>query len=290
MRATAGDPIVVAEETDMRIVLACLAFVLAVLLSAPTVLADTQQTVLARARVADMPADDQLLRVVDTTLPPGEPGVTHMHASGFDVAIEGSHVLTVGPRHLVVPAGGASWVGMQEEHTHASLNQAGMRFWFFSVRPASTRGAPPAWPYPTTRIRGESEDFRPTGPVQDLILAEVRLSRAGDEVGPFAQYGIAGVTTREGTVSLGGQALASEAVVVQRPEDTARFRNTGPGPARLLVLLVTPPGAPGLLPRTGGAVAPHVPLLPALQIVGLGAPLAALVSLLVRRRTAPRRA
>jgi quercetin dioxygenase-like cupin family protein len=101
--------------------------------------------VLARGQ-EDLPAGAMLFRVVDTTLPPGEPGVTHAHASGFDYAAAGTHVVTVDGVTRAVPEGQASWVGPMAEHTHAGLDGAGMRFWFLAFRPAATRGAPPMWP------------------------------------------------------------------------------------------------------------------------------------------------
>jgi hypothetical protein len=226
----------------MRTLAGILAIVV-ILVAAPTAFADTRQMELARARVPEMPAEDLLFRVADIALPPGQPGVTHVHASGFDFAVEGTHVLTVHGQQRRVSAGQATWVGMQEERTHASLDQAGMRFWFVAVRPASTRAAPVVWPHPSARIRGESEDFRlaTTGP-HDLTLTEIRLEQPGDEAGPLAQRGPVGVTMIEGQASLGEQALAAEGMVIQRPRDAARLRNTGSGPARLLALAVVPAG------------------------------------------------
>jgi redox-sensitive bicupin YhaK (pirin superfamily) len=180
--------------------------------------------------------------------------VTQAHASGFDYSVEGTEVLTAGGMRHVVPSGQATWIGEQEEHTHAALDGAGLRFWVLAVRPASTRGAPPTWPYPEPRIRSESEGFRlgVSGP-QDLVLSEVRLPSPGATVGPLARSGPVGVTVVAGDVRFGGQAIPNEGVVVQHPGDARTFTNSGPGPARLLVLAVTPAGvASAQLPRTGG--------------------------------------
>jgi quercetin dioxygenase-like cupin family protein len=221
-----------------------------------------QQTVLARGR-DDLPAEDLLFRIAESSLPAGQPGVTHAHASGFDYAVEGTHVLTVGgTRHVVAP-GQATWVGTLQEHTHADLG-AGMRFWFIAVRPSSTRGLPGMWPYPGSRLRSESEDFRLTtsGP-HDLVLSEIRLTRPGDAIGPLAQRGPVGVTVVEGQVSLGGQVLLHEGVVIQWPDNRSTFVNAGAGPARMLALAVMPAGAPAaLLPQTGDGLSPAAGLSP----------------------------
>jgi quercetin dioxygenase-like cupin family protein len=228
---------------------------LAVLVFAPaSVSAQAQETVLAQGR-EEIPAAEMMFRVNDSSLPAGQPGVTHAHASGFDYAVEGTHVLTVGgARHEVTP-GRATWVGAMQEHTHADLG-AGMRFWFVAVRPASTRGVAPAWPHPVRRIRSESESFRVATPgPHDQILSEIRLPRPGDAAGPLgsARGGPVGVTAIEGQVRLGGRPLAPEAVVIQWPDNRDAFTNTGTGPARLLALAVTPVrAAPAQLPRTGG--------------------------------------
>src|SRR5687768_4476496 len=81
--------------------------------------AQAQQTVLARGQ-EELAAGDWLFRIGDNTLPPGQPGVTHAHASGFDYAVAGTHVLTVGGAERVAAEGQANWVGPQEEHTHGS--------------------------------------------------------------------------------------------------------------------------------------------------------------------------
>jgi len=236
----------------VRIVTGLLALTLA-LATASAAFADTRETELARARVEALPAEDLLFRVVDLELPPGQPGVAHAHASGFDYAVEGTHVLTVRDQQQIVRTGQATWVGMQEQHTHASINQEGMRFWFIAVRPASTRGTPAVWPHPVGRIRDESDDFRPVaGGPHDLILSEIWLGQPGDEAGPLALRGPVGVTLVDGQASLGGQELGAENVVIQRPGDAARIRNTGAGPARLLALAVVPIAAapaPVQLPR-----------------------------------------
>jgi quercetin dioxygenase-like cupin family protein len=245
---------------------------LLVLALAPAaVSAQAQETVLARGR-EDMPAAELMFRINDSSLPAGQPGVTHAHASGFDYAVEGTHVLTVGGTRQEVTVGRATWVGPQQEHTHADLG-AGMRFWFFAVRPASTRGVPGVWPYPVRRIRSESEGFRlATAGPHDQVLSEVRLARPGDAVGPLARRGPVGVTVVEGQVGMGGRALAAEGVTIQWPDSRDAFTNTGGGPARLLALAVTPAGAaPAQLPRTGGSpVALQVALAAAAGLVVLG--------------------
>jgi quercetin dioxygenase-like cupin family protein len=216
--------------------------------------AQAQQTVLARGQ-EELPAGEWLFRIGDNTLPPGEPGVTHAHASGFDYAIEGTHVLAVRGAERVAAEGQATWVGPQEEHTHGSLDLAGMRFWFVSFRPASTRGVPGTWPYPAARLRSESEDVRlAAAGLYDLVLSEIRLPRPGDAIGPLARTGPVGVTVVAGQARLGAQAIPEEGVIVQHPGDARALINSGPGPARLLALAVTPVGAaPAGLPRTGGA-------------------------------------
>jgi quercetin dioxygenase-like cupin family protein len=222
-------------------------------LAPATALADGQQVVLQRGR-EDLAVGEMLFRAVDTTLPAGQPAVTHSHASGFDYAVEGAHVLGIRGSEVVAAQGQATWVGPQQEHSHGSLNRAGMRFWFIAFRPASTRGAPPVWPYPSTRIRGESENVpvAATGPY-DLVLSEIRLPSPGDAIGPLARTGPVGITVVVGEVRLGGQALPTEGVVVQYPGDTRTFTNASSGPSRFLALAVTPAAAaPTQLPRTGG--------------------------------------
>jgi quercetin dioxygenase-like cupin family protein len=242
---------------------------LAVLAVAPgAVSAQAQQTALARGR-EELPAGAMLFRISDLTLPPGEPGVTQTHASGFDYAVEGTHVLAVGGAERTAAEGQATWVGPQEEHTHGSLDRAGMRFWFFSFRPAATRGAPPAWPYPGARIRSESEDLQvaAAGPY-DLVLSEIHLPSPGAAVGPLARNGPVGVTVVAGEVRLGAQAIPAEGIVVQHPGDSRAFTNSGPGPAHLLALALAPAGAtPEQLPRTGG---PTPPLRGALAAAAAG--------------------
>lgn len=213
--------------------------------------AQAQQTVLARG-TDDLPATELIFRINESALPPGQPGVTHAHASGFDIAVEGTHVLTVDAVRHVVSPGEATWVGTQQEHTHADLG-AGMRFWFFAVRPASTRGVPGVWPYPDRRIRSESEDFRlSTAGPHDLVLSEIRLPRPGDTAGPLAQRGPVGVTVVDGQVRFGSQMLAPEELFVQWPDNRAVFTNAGTGPARLRALSILPAGGPpAQLPRTG---------------------------------------
>ena len=139
------------------------------------------------------------------------------------------------------------------------------------MRSASTRGVPPTWPYPGARIRGESADVRlgPAG-AYDLVLSEVLLPAAGAAAGPLARPGPVGVTVVAGDVWFGGQPVPTEDVVVQSPGDTRAFANAGPGPARLLVLAVTPAGAgPAQLPRTG-VPAPLLPLALAATAAGRG--------------------
>jgi quercetin dioxygenase-like cupin family protein len=215
--------------------------------------APAQATVLAQGR-EELAAGEWLFRVNDNVLPPGEPGVTHAHASGFDYAVEGTHVLTVDGAERVAAQGQATWVGPQQEHTHGSLNRAGMRFWFVAFRPAATRGVPGTWPYPQARIRGESEDVRLAAAGEyELVLSEVRLPAPGAVAGPLARTGPVGVTVVAGAVRFGGEAIPAEGVVVQHPGDARAFTNSGPGPAHLLVLAVTPAqAAPTRLPRTGG--------------------------------------
>jgi hypothetical protein len=214
--------------------------------------AQAQRTVLAQGR-DELPADELMFRLNEVPIPAGQPSVTQAHASGFDYSVEGTEALTIGGTPHVTPAGHATWIGAQEEHTHADAG-TGVRFWVLAVRPASTRGAPPTWPYPGARIVGESEGFRlATSGVYDQVLSEIRLPRPGDATGPLAQRWPVGIAIVEGQVSMGGRALAPEAVAIQRPDSREAFVNVGAGPARLLALSVMPAGAaPTQLPHTGG--------------------------------------
>ena len=241
-------------------------------------------TVLARG-AEDLSAGAMLVRVVDTTLPPGEPGVTHAHASGFDYAFEGTHVVTIDGEARAEPEGHASWVGPMAEHTHGSLDGAGMRFWFVAFRPATTRGAPPAWPYPTTRIRSESEDVPlPAAGPYELTLSEVHLEAPGAATGPLARSGPVAVTVVAGAVQFGAEPIPTDGIAVQYPGDGRRFTNRGPGSAHLLILAVAPAGrVPALLPRTGDPL----PAVPAALAAG-AAVLAGLGTVLRRRRGTPR--
>ena len=228
--------------------------------------AQAQQTVLARGQ-EELAAGGMLFRINDNTLPPGQPGVTHAHASGFDYAVEGTHVLAVRGVEREAMQGQATWVGPQEEHTHGSRNQAGMRFWFVAFRPAATRGVPGVWPYPGSRIRSESEDVQVAAGPYELVLSEIRLARPGDAIGPLARTGVVGVTVVDGAARFGGQPIPADGLVVQHPGDARTFTNVGPGPARLLALTVSRAGAVQL-PRTGGP-APVLPIALAAAAAGL---------------------
>src|SRR5689334_10081992 len=89
--------------------------------------AQALRTVLAQGR-EELPADDLMLRLNEVSIPAGQAGVTHAHASGFDYAVEGTEALTVSGTRHVTPAGQATWIGAQEEHTHAD-GGGGVRFW-----------------------------------------------------------------------------------------------------------------------------------------------------------------
>ena len=209
-----------------------------------------QRSVLAQGREA-LPADELMFRLNEVAIPAGQPGVTQAHPSGFDYAVEGMEALTVGGELHVLSPGRAGWIGAQEEHTHAEAG-GGARFWVLAVRPASTRGVAPTWPYPGARIVGDSESFRlATAGQYDQVLSEIRLPRPGDATGPLAQRGPVGIAVVEGQVSMGGRVLAPDALAIQGPDSREAFTNTGAGPARLLALAVTP-ATPAQLPRTGG--------------------------------------
>jgi quercetin dioxygenase-like cupin family protein len=221
--------------------------------------AQALRSVLAQGREV-LPADDLMFKVNEVTIPAGQPSVTQSHPSGFDYAVEGTEALTVHDMRHLTPAGKATWIGPQEEHTHAEAG-GGVRFRVIAVRPASMRGVPPTWPYPGARIISESESFRlATAGVYDQVLSEIRLPRPGDTTGPLAQRGPVGVAIVEGQVSMGDRVLAPEALAVQQPGNREVFTNTGAGPARLLALAVTPAGdAPAQLPRTGGLAISGMP-------------------------------
>jgi quercetin dioxygenase-like cupin family protein len=221
--------------------------------------AQVQRTVLAQGR-EELPADELMFKLNEVSIPAGQPGVTQAHPSGFDYAVEGTEALTVGGTPHVTAVGQATWIGPQEEHTHAEAG-GGVRFWVLAVRPASTRGVQPTWPYPGARIVGESENFQlATAGLYDQVLSEIRLPRPGDSTGALAQRGPVGVAIVEGQVSMGGRALPPGALAIQSPGGREVLTNTGAGPARLLALAVSPAGAaPAQLPRTGGLSAGGVP-------------------------------
>ena len=83
-----------------------------------TAQAQAQATVLARGR-PDLPGEALLFKLNEVPLPAGEPAVTQAHAWGFDYAVSGTEVLTAGGTPHVTPPGQATWIGEQEEHTHA---------------------------------------------------------------------------------------------------------------------------------------------------------------------------
>jgi hypothetical protein len=104
------------------------------------------------------------------------------------------------------------------------------------------------------------------------VLSEVRLPAPDAVTGPLARTGPVGVTVVSGAVHFGAQAIPAEGIVVQHPGDTRRFTNSGPGPARLLTLTVTPAwAAPVQLPRAGDPLpALRVAFAAAAGLVGLG--------------------
>ena len=223
--------------------------------------ANTQQSVVARAQVAQLPAGDLIFRFMDLTVPAGQPAVTHMHGAGFTYAVDGTHVFTAAGKETLLAPGQAAWIGAQDPHGHGAVTGASSHFWFILVGPAATKGTPPTWPYPTAHIAGETASFQVAAPgPYDLILSEVRLERPGDVVAALGRGGPTGVAVLEGQVSLGGQTLTAEGTVLHQPGDTGAFTNSGPGTARLLALQVRAAStAPGL-PNTGAGGGARAPL------------------------------
>jgi quercetin dioxygenase-like cupin family protein len=225
---------------------------------APVAAADTRQAVVAQQQVAQLPAGDLIFRFMDLTVPAGQPAVTHMHGAGFTSAVEGTHLFTAAGKETPLAPGQAAWIGAQEPHGHGAVPGASSHFWFILVGPASTKGVPPTWPYPTAHIAGETANFQFAAPgPYNLVLSEVRLQNPGDTVAALGKDGPTGVAVLEGQVSLGAQVLKAEGTALQQPGDTGTFANTGTGPARLLTLQVRSAGATPQLPNTGAGGGNH---------------------------------
>lgn len=218
----------------------------------PTMAADTQQTVIVKQHVAQLPTGDLIFRVMDLTVPAGQLAVMHMHPAGFTYAVDGTHLFTAAGQETPLAPGQAAWIGAQEHHGHGAVAGASSHFWFILVGPAATKGVPPTWPYPSAHIAGETASFQIATPgPYDLVLSEVRLPNPGDTVAALGKDGPTGVAVLAGQVSLGGQVLKAEGTALQQPGDAGVFTNTGTGPARLLTLQVrSAVAAPGL-PNTG---------------------------------------
>lgn len=99
-------------------------------------------TVLAQGTLPNLPDGDLMFRIVDLTLNPGTPAVTHAHPAGAFYQIEGMQMLTIVDDMAMLHPGQGAWVDAATTHTHANDGTDGMHFLFMTVVPMAAKGTP----------------------------------------------------------------------------------------------------------------------------------------------------
>lgn len=131
-------------------------------------------TVLSQGTLPNLPDGDLMFRIVDLTLNPGTPGVTHAHPAGAFYQIEGTQMLTIEDDMAMLQPGQGAWVDAGITHTHANDGADGMHFLFMTVAPMAAKGTPILPGFDVSFAAFESTPLKFTDRnTQDVTLSDI---------------------------------------------------------------------------------------------------------------------
>jgi quercetin dioxygenase-like cupin family protein len=241
--------------TGIRLTPLLVLIVVVVLALARTALAASPPT-LATGHLAQIGDGDWIFRVVDLTLDPNAPVVTHKHGAGMTYAISGPHVLTREGKTTTLNPGQALWVSDQITHTHATGGITPTHFLFMYLWPASKKGAPLAPGFSAARVAYESDVLTfPNRQAQDAVLADNAFA-SGQESGMQSYGGPTLINIQSGSFTLkmgdNSRSMQPGDYTIVQAGTPVQFKAEAAG--HMLALSIVPAGQPALLPQTGGMI------------------------------------